>query len=188
MIRLSKQIVEDFSKHMLSEYNAYIVDKSDSTMMSAVGWMLQMFGSISRTDFLSKYATTINNKIYMPYTLGSDAVPLERQVEVLVHELEHVEQWRSIGAGYYFYYVLDHEKRAHFETEAMETELEMHWFLHDELLSVAYLSSRLNVYGCTSRDISVSHKHLFIYSQMVAQGIVGNEVSRTAIEWLKEHA
>jgi hypothetical protein len=90
-----------------------IVVKEESRLMRVVGVLLRF----TTPDFMSSYATTIANTVYIPRAW----IEAGRVEKVLEHELVHVRQWQRGWILFWFLYALPW-KRALLELEAYEED------------------------------------------------------------------
>jgi hypothetical protein len=182
--KLTAQIVKDFAKYMTNKFGATIIDKNDAAGMKMIAMFLDMMGILHANDFMDDFSTTIGRRIYLPFVPGAATPSLHAQVELIVHELQHVEQYNSSPFKFIRQYLLSDAKRAQYEAEAYSTNMEMYWWYCGKLLNYKTLAGLLYNYSCDADDVIVVVKHLRICGEVVKRGGVYNEVSKVAIKWL----
>lgn len=185
--KLTPGTVKKFYTYMTKKYGAEIIDKDSAAEMKIVGWALDLMNIQDKDDFLNNYSTTIGHRIYIPFEVGDASdVPLDMQVETLVHELKHKKQMDR-DPLFAMKYLVDKSYRAHKEASAYCTNLEMHFWYCGKLYNTDKLALNLLAYNLSGEYIRVVQKHLKIYGDVVRQGRVANDVSKTAIRWLNTH-
>jgi hypothetical protein len=110
--------VATFYRQMEARFGFRLVDKRASSGMRALADLLAP--SIPVADFLSRYATTIGEVVYVPFLPGQvlDVWPPWSQVRILVHEVAHVEQHRA-DPLFPARYLLSPGHRAIYEAQAL---------------------------------------------------------------------
>lgn len=181
--KLTPEMVVKFHTYMCKKYGMNIVDKENAWEMELVGKFLDMMGIQDEDVFLSNFATTIGNRIYLPYEVGGDEIPLDAQVETLNHELHHKRQMDR-DSLFILKYPLDKDYRAYKEARALTTNLEMHWWYCGKLYNTDLLAESLRNYALEDKHIRVVRKHLKIHAAIVKQGGVENTISKQSIKWL----
>lgn len=143
-------------------YKTRILAKRRSPLM----WIASFFVPMSRSAFMTRYATTIGRRIYLPFVPGEshEYFPTIAQLLLAAHEHTHVVQWRRVGRlRYWFRYATSTRWRALYEAESYAAEYEV---LVDHKLSPALWPSperrveSLRAYGCTEEDISAALLYL----------------------------
>jgi len=173
---------------MNEHYGTRVIDKSDATEMRLVARVLDLLGIVDREQFLSRYATTIARRIYVPFQVGEgDAHALWSQVVLCAHEHQHVVQHDRRGLTYEWSYLTSSEARARFEAEAYRCYLELEFWRRGALPSIDELARKLAGYGCDQGDIDLAAKMLRIWAVPIRQGVVLGEASRAVIDWLDAH-
>lgn len=185
--RLTPELVKKFHIHMCNKYDMKIMDKEDAWEMQLVGKALDMMKIQDKDDFLNRYATTIGNRIYLPYEVGSYDISLDNQIGTLCHELHHKRQ-ADRDSFFEIKYLLDKDYRAHKEARALTVNLEMHWWYCGKLYNTDMLAESLRSYALEDRHIRVVKKHLKIHAAIVKQGGVENTISKQSIRWLNRRA
>jgi hypothetical protein len=143
--------------------------------------------------FLDNYATTlmppllvVRPTVFLPFTPGSTAKrapSLVVQWEVICHEFHHVHQWRAHPVGWCTRYATDKAERARIESEALEVNMEQHYYLTDQVMNPGLLAVGLIPYGLRKVDIAVVSKHLRSKAVTVGYGGVNKTVSKQVIAW-----
>ena len=90
------ELYEELMQVATQEYGVVIEHKVDKWYWRAIGKLLHVitFGNV---DFMNSFFTTFGNRIgtAVPW----DALSSAEKYEVLLHELEHIKQYRSAGFG-----------------------------------------------------------------------------------------
>ena len=99
------QLVKDFWAYMQGEYGSEVIQKADSELMRLVAKFLDVAGIQDDETFMTRFTTTLHNNIYIPFELGSSARDLWGQIQLCVHEHQHIEQgqrngWLTFGGRY----------------------------------------------------------------------------------------
>lgn len=181
--KLTPELVKKFYKHFTKNYGMKIVDKDNAAEMEMVGWFLDLMGIQDKDDFLNNYTTTIGNRIYISFEVGSKEIPLDRQIETLVHELHHKRQMNRDNL-FMIKYALDKDYRALKEARAYTTNLEMRYWYCGKIYNTDKLALVLRGYDLDGEHIRVVKKHLRIHGKVAKQGGIENKISQQAIRWL----
>jgi hypothetical protein len=155
MKELISQDVVDLHAHLCQKFNATLVDQqSKEALLAFEQWLIRR-GITSVKAYMGKYATTLGNLIYLPYTPGvaTDDWPLVWQCATAAHETYHVEQFRKEPANYSMDYVADSGSRAYYEAECYRASSEVNYFLTGNVLDPTYLDC-LHAYLCGAEDIA----------------------------------
>src|SRR5262245_54029382 len=90
------EIVHGLWAHMTQRYGSHVADKANAPLMRVVAGALKLFGVDSADDFLTKFATTLGDTIYLPFDIGDTSTgwSLWNQIVICAHEHQHVLQWR----------------------------------------------------------------------------------------------
>lgn len=169
-----------------SKFRFSVVDKNKSSVMHLVGGFLQLIGVQDRKYFMSRYAVTFRDKVYIPFVIGSgDRWQLVAQVCNLAHEAHHVVQFRKSPVKFPFRYVVSSTDRAFYEMEAMRASMEMYRYLTGEMMDPAYVAGRLQAYACKQRDINVTQKSLEAVCKTIEKGGVITETAQYIIQLME---
>ena len=191
MTEPTPHLVRGFWDHMTDHFHSAVVDKSSAPEMRLVSRALSTLGILDATTFLTKYATTLAHRIYLPFEPGV-AVPgwsLWTQIEVCVHEHQHVVQYDLLGAvAYGARYLTSSAQRARLEAEAYRCNLELDWWRHGKLVDPMEFAERLRAYGASGVDVAMARAILAASGESVKQGAVINPSTFVALQWLNAHA
>jgi hypothetical protein len=169
------------------KYKFKVIQKATADEMEAIAWALDMMGIQDEKKFLERYTTTIGSRVYVPFEVGKGSQgQLINQIKTCVHESQHrVQDMRD--PGFKAKYLVSDSSRTHYEVDAYRTNMEMHWYFYQKLLSATSLANGLKGYGVGSADIRVAKKHLTIAGKVVKRGGVVTGTSKVAIAWLKKN-
>lgn len=189
MIQLNEQIVKQVYADMARKYNATIFRQEDVEHiieliepLKSINQLLRAFGVWSPSEHLEKWAITLGRFVCVPWTPGEGN--LVRQLDILCHELTHVEQWRT-DEFFAVNYTTSRSKRAHHEVLAMQAELESHKILTGRMLGIDDMTSKLSsAYYCRMSDAKVAYASLNAYSKVVEQGAIGSPIVKDMIKML----
>ncbi len=191
MTEPTPDLVRAFWAYMTDHFSSHVVPKSSAVEMRLVSSTLSTLGILDATTFLTKYATTIGHRIYLPFEPGvaTSDWPLWGQMTVCVHENQHVVHYDLLGALAYGYrYLTSPSQRARFEAEAYRSNLEMDWWRYGKLADPAELANRLRAYGASEVDVAMARATLSASGESVRHGAMINPSTVAAIAWLNEHA
>lgn len=183
--------VQAFWAYMTQHFGSQIINKANATEMKVVSTLLGVLGIVNADDFLRNYATTLGNRIYLPFTPGvaENGWELWDQVVVGAHEHQHVVQANKLGlATYGARYLFSASTRADYEAEAYRSMFELGWWHARTLPDPDEVAQLLTGYGCSHTDIDVAATMLREAGESIQRGAILNEASATAIEWLNAHA
>jgi hypothetical protein len=184
-MKLTPEIVVAFWKHMQSKYQFEVINKAKASEMKAVAKFLGRMGIMDADTFMKRYATTIGNRVYIPFEIGTG--DLISQVCLCVHETQHTVQFDRNPIKFAALYCASSAGRAHYEADAMTTDMEMTFFLTGRVLDPVKNADRLKAYAVSEADIKVVRKHLKAVASFVKDGGVVSGTSKTAIAWLKKN-
>ena len=177
----SKQTIA-FWKYMSKKYGTTAVPKAGAVEMQGAATMLALMGIMDAKKFLSKYTTTLGDRIYVPFEIGNAAnCPLVDQVAICVHEHVHVQQFSSIN--FIWDYCLDSSKRATHECRAYVASMEMVYFFTGKCPSPTRIAKQLVAYNCTMDDVEYATKFLTTTAHIIRRGGVVTPESKVAISW-----
>jgi hypothetical protein len=188
-MHLTSELTKELWRTMNEHYGTTVVPKARSPLMKASGYGLDVIGIMDRHTFMERYTTVVGRRIYPWFTVGEgDEVDLWYQIVVCVHEHQHVVQARRDGlTGFSIPYLLSGRRRALIEAEAYRCNLEMNWWRSGEFGEPARLAARLSQYGCGQDAVAAARHYLEEAVFDLQDGVVKNEASIFAIEWLDSH-
>jgi hypothetical protein len=183
--------VRDFWAFMTKHFRTRAVVKADAIEMRAVSAALDAMGVADKRDFMSRFATTIGRRIYLPFTPGDDQTTwdLWEQMRTCAHEHQHVVQLDRDGALRFGYrYLRSDAARAQYEAEARTTELELHFWRFNSIPHLELAIEGLASYSLGKNDIAAALTTLRSNAEAVKRGAVLTQAGRVAIDWLNDHA
>ena len=173
------------------KYRTDVIDKRRSPEMRVAAWFIERFAKIPVHTFMTRYATTIGRRIYVPFIIGdpSRGFGLWEQAVLAVHEHQHVEQLKRDGwLKFALTYLASSKARAAYEADAYRTALELEYWKSGHVPPIRPYAERLSDYGCNSRDIEMARKMLVASARTIVRGGVVTPAAKMAIAWLDEHA
>lgn len=184
-------LVKGFANYMFNKYELDVKLKSKSVFMKFVAWFLNLCGIIDKKHFMERYSTVIGNNVYLPFEIGGyvDKFPLEKQIATIVHECQHAVQKIKDGTWKFSWrYLTNTSARARYEAHAYVTNMEIHHWYADKMLSPKFLSDLLYNYGCKKRDVELSRAILQYNYPEIAKGIYHSVATISAIGWFENIA
>lgn len=185
--------VREFWDYMCSRHTVRLIDKHNSKEMKFVADVLNAMGILSREEFLQHYTTTVPlmpfRGIYAPFTPGEphEDYSLWGQMRICVHEIDHLIQADKTGElSFSWDYLTNPAERAHYESGAYRSDLEMEWRYQGRLLDPYALSTKLLNYGCSLLDCEVTEKELRHSLPVVRTDTLIEPSSKEAAVWLDE--
>lgn len=185
------ELVRSFWTYMTSHFASVAVQKDSSTEMRVLSTALSALGILDAKTFLTKYATTLGHRIYLPFEPGvaNSAWSPWAQMAVCVHEIQHVVQFDLLGpVAYGVRYLTSTSQRARLEADAYRSTLEMYWWHAGTLLDPSALANLLRAYGASDTDVAMARMILEASGESVKQGAVINPSTVAALAWLNQHA
>jgi hypothetical protein len=186
---LSPASVKQLFATMAQMYDTEICDKMDSAEMKLAAKFFDAIGVMDAKDFLTKYATTIDHRLYLPFTPGSDKVPLLTQVMTCAHEHQHVVVMEDEGyASYHLHYVASPAMRAMYEARCYQAGAEVCWWktkaMHGEgTLPDIDLAKTLRAYGCDAKASAPALKSYVKACKVIQKGGVGCQAAQDVISF-----
>jgi hypothetical protein len=171
---------------MHSEFKTKTIPKSDSSLMAVVKYFVP-----DPASFMAEFTTTVGHGIYIPFVVGvpSGAYNLWRQVQLCVHEHQHVVQYDRDGSVVFgFKYLFNKAARTAYEVEAYRSDMELQWWRDKTIPDPKWMASRLSSYGVDAANIRTAEIMLISTAITVRSGGVANVASKKAIAWLNANA
>lgn len=173
-------------------YGTEVKSKADSQFMQTVGSFLDSFGVMDKKQFLEVYTTTINGKIYCPFTPGipTGRITLWSQLVICAHEHTHVEQeqregWVRFAAKYI---ASDNIRAIEYEAPAYRTSLELNFWRSGGSSDLAgipqALAQRLKGYACGEAAIAAAEEALESAREDILAGNIVMPASIKLMQWL----
>ncbi len=192
MSEVTPAIVRGLWAQLGRELRSTVVNKPSATEMQAIASVLGAMGIVDAYQFLSNYATTLDHRIYIPFTIGEPlrGWTLWAQLTTAVHEHQHVAQVDEFGSFVFaLRYLTSKSGRALLEADAFRTELELHFWRFGELPDLAgFAAARLTGYGLGASEITIAQRMLELSGESIRRGAVLTRVGRIAIDWLNHNA
>jgi len=187
--QITPELVQQFWKDALKEYDAKSVDKDDSDFMKSIATFLDAIKVLDKEDFMKQFTTTIFKTIYRPFKIGDTAnYDLWSQITVLVHELTHVLQFKADEVGFTVGYIVNKSSRAAFEADAYGADLEMHYWMYGKLYNIKARAANLKYYGLQQEHIDFAASVLeSIGTTITKSDAAVSEVAAWAMDWLEAH-
>jgi len=184
-MKITSKIVKDLHRYMARVYKFKIIDKADAAEMRLVAQFIGRFIMMKDEDFLKRFATTIGDRVYLPYTPGEGSkYQLFKQICTITHEARHVYDFRrhpwEMGT-----YLFSKSSRTESEFRAYSTYLYLYWWRYGRLPNMTALARKIRVYGCDSENERVLYGCLRMTAPIVKRGHVANSVAKRALRWLK---
>ena len=173
-------------EHLSEHYDSEVVPKAESQFMRLCGGALSVLRIQSQSQFMERYTTVINRRIYLPFALdapGSEAA-LWSRIATGIHEHQHVVQARRDGfLRFATRYLASESARALYEAEAYGTELEFMRWAGRGSRTPESIATGLASYGCGERARDLALAELRTYE---ASGEIRTEATRVGVAWLEE--
>jgi hypothetical protein len=182
--------VRAFWQYMTSQYHITVVTKDDAPSMQLIAQLLSAMQITKKDDFLKHFVTTLGHRIYTPFTVGVPQAEwsLWSQVEVCIHECQHIHQYDTAGATEFAWkYVTSHVARAQYEAEAYTCDLEIWWWRYRRLPNFTAVAQVLSNYGCDAADIAVVAKRLGLAAATIRSGAIVQPATKTGVTWLNRN-
>jgi hypothetical protein len=175
-----------------AKYGTTVVDKRTAEDQKLIARILDAMGIVPDADFMTRFVTTLGNRIYVPFTPGT-VTPiwsLRAQVEVLVHENEHRVQDLLAGPDpnleYEFNYATNSTKRAYFEMVCYRAGIATRWRLWREEPDMNRIAQSMKEsYACDDADVAMVLKMLKLSWISIRKGAMPSEVARFVCEWFE---
>jgi len=149
-----------------------------------IAWFLNFFRILSKEIFMNYFSTTIGNTIYTNFKIGDPLYNLASQLALATHEHTHVLQYRKEKFIFFLKYLFSSSARAKYEAEAYTTNIELHYFLHKEIININYFADALKYYKCSKKDIRKAIDILNKNISLIKEGKIISESSKEIISWL----
>lgn len=185
-ITMTPTRMHDLMYDLLAEYPYQWVPKSKSAFMRTVADALDLMGILDHKDFMERYTTTIGDTIYAPFEWGEgDPDGLWNQVETLVHELTHVEQYHANPVLFPARYLADRSWRAQYEAEAFRADLQIHFWQTGEIYDIDSRAATLLGYGLSEAHCIYVAQYLASMAETIRDGGQVSPVATWVSGWLE---
>ena len=192
MSEVTPAIVRGLWAQLSKELRSTVVNKPSATEMQAIASVLGAMGIVDAYQFLSNYATTLDHRIYVPFTVGEPlrGWTLWAQLTTAVHEHQHVAQVDEYGSFVFaLRYLTSKSGRALLEADAFRTELELHFWRFGVLPDLTgFAAARLTGYGLSADEILIAQRMLELSGESIRRGAVLTRAGRIALDWLNANA
>lgn len=179
----TQEEAQAFLDHLEAKCGVEINKKEDSNFMQTIAGGLGVLGIVDKKQFMESFATTIDNKVWIPsgWTAWS-------KISVAPHEVRHGNQAKKDGfPGFAWAYLTDEEQRYLLECEAYVISSEMHFWRYREVLDPNFVYEILASYAVSEPHRALAKTYIEMANITVARGSVANDETRIAIEWLEKH-
>lgn len=193
----TQQEADRLSQYLCQRFHGFRVRKSDLPGVKLIEVALntaRALGAdlISGEDFVEKYATTIGPTVFVP-----DGLEPDQQMELMVHEIQHVHQFwtggQQTGLGGNFtqlwLYTFEPEARVRYEVEAYRAQWE--WLLACGRAmpnSIEEIALPLeHGYMLNDEQKQFAKDLLEVAATTASKGIVSTEVATAAIDWTRQN-
>lgn len=192
--RLIKPEAEALVGHLCSTFKVTIHRKDDATIMKYAAIVVELTTGTPAKTFLSEYATTLADDIYIPDKMRADP---EAFASVIVHEVGHSLQMRSglaetdgdprTGFEFAYLYLLKPEARARYEALRYLAQAE---FLHARfgiVPTIGEIAHHLDHgYALGTPDLHLVEGIARGRIASIRLGVYTDVVAREAIAWLRK--
>lgn len=192
MSEVTRATVVGLWDHMRRRFGTTTVSKPSASEMRLLADVLGRLGVVDAQAFLTRYATTIGRRIYVPFEVG---VPqrgwsLWSQLSICVHEHQHVVQLDEHGPiPFALRYLGSRSGRALLEADAYRTSLELHYWRFGELPRLDGMAHAvLSGYALRTEDVEIAQRVLELSGEAIQRGAVITRAGRAAIDWLQADA
>lgn len=188
MKNITSEIVIKYHKYMAKTYGFQIINKLNVPEMRIIAATLKKITPIDSKSFLEKYATTLYDRVYVPYKIGKGSQSeLFRQIRIITHEAQHVADFRDEPYKMAIYLALDSE-RAKIEARALSTSIYLYWWKNNVVPNLTTITKELYYYGLDATDQNVVRTHLTIHIPIARRSqIPNNLVVKKGIAWLNRN-
>lgn len=190
---ITLDIARAFEEHIAQRFGVDIERKDNDDVMGLVGSVLGLLGVLDRKRFLTQFATTIDQTIWIPKRYREDTTPrgLFVLMKLLVHETTHAGDAKKGGTQAMIDYA-DAEWRAQKEALAYAAGLELEVAITGVLPPLDDIGSSLHgpqcAYALDARTREFARGILEQSAVSIANGVHTSEVALEAIGWLRGHA
>lgn len=174
-----------FERFLTGKFGAHVLNKSDDIVMSLIGFGLETFGGMPQKRFLESFATTLGPLVWIP-----DSWDPTKRAHVLVHEIEHVEQWKRDLLGMPWLYLTHGESRATYEAQAYAAAAEFTFARHGALPTFEDMTTKVDPASYMLDAVETEHTRLILESRAtsIASGVKLSRVAQAAIDWCRANA
>lgn len=185
------------SRYLCQRFHAFRVRKNDVPGIKIIQAALDVARTLgadlpSGEDFVEKYATTIGPTVFVP-----DGLDPDQQMELMVHEIQHVHQFwtggdqTGLGGNFtqLWLYTFEPEARVRYEVEAYRAQWE--WLLARGRAMPATIDEVAlpleHGYMLSDEQKQFAKDLLEVAATTASKGIVSTQVAAAAIDWTRQN-
>jgi hypothetical protein len=173
---------------MCRRYKLKVRDKRRSKLMQTLGTLLELKGGIDKEVFMSRFATIIDDTLYMNRKIGSGRrKDWQKQIATCPHEINHAVDARRHPqgtTGFFWDYGLYSRKRALYEAKGYSSQLIFHYWWTGNMMDTKRLADILKKYQCNKGDRRAAQRYLNKVKRILLKGGVPGKHNRDGITWL----
>ncbi len=156
------QVTEDHARTIIAamakKEGITIIPKNKSTFMKVLSYMMPILtgGGIKRDEFMTKYVTTIMDRVYIDDDFYKDP---DSALSCFIHEIQHVHDYRKDRIRYNTRYLANAHYRALSEANGESAEYQMRRIYTNSMVQMPSASTVFNSlkkyrnYGLSDDDI-----------------------------------
>ncbi len=141
-----------------------------SSLVRAVASALDLLGITDRSTFLRSCSILIDDTAYLPFRVGSNAIPFYSQVAVVAHECQHAAQADGCGGLWLGTYFGSRPDRAAFEMQAYAVSQEVIWRTTGVMPDARKLAEGMKFYQLRRDDIDYCARALAMKQGTLRRG------------------
>lgn len=183
--KLSKNLVLDYHAFLAKRYD--VKWSTDKKARLEVSKALSAMGCDLSAGIPKRVSITLWGTSYLAYTPGVGSQ--SRQLRLPPHECTHaVQQEHYPPAEYAWRYVFDVTFRARMEMEALQTDLDLHYWRTGRLRSVNMMIGYMKFYQLPREDLNTIRTHLIECNKIIDRTKKPiSPVGKVAVNWLNRH-
>ena len=182
------EVIEAAKGKNVIQLVANLAKLNEGDEIGLVAMFLDRIDMVDVEKFMTRYTTTLADRIYVPFEIGDDSThSLEAQIKICTHEHEHVLQYRDKPIEFIVRYLSDRAQRAIYEADAFRCNMEIERLLTGKAPRATGYANILKDYGCTDADIMVVEKMLRLSRQTIAAGGTITRAGQVGCRWLKKN-
>ena len=166
-----------------------VLNPSSPAEMRGVGEALSLLGVADRRTFLDRCVLALGDRIYLPFTPGSETKEWGawRQVLACARAHEVVRQASSSGfVGFQWNYFANHAKRGMVEARALLAAICVDWRFRRRSPDADRTAAELYHYGCTAADVEAAARLVEGSMAGVRRGEMQGDAAAWVIGWVEE--